>query len=161
MEATAVKLIRDKLKAVKSKDGVPAPLIIICDNLKLFDEMYGGVTWDDANNILWVTRSKENWIQGNRGRCEFETTATTYDHIQYITLAHTTEALVDVLKDELGYSDEAVAELIKRFAPEQTQYLKSIMTKEQLEYLEKRNAEKAEFYAFDHSVKSDLKSFIE
>ena len=148
--------IRDRFKQIKNNAGGDAPLYVIGDNLKLFDEQYGFFTWDDGNEILWVTRRPENWIYGFRGtKCNLETIALAYDQIQYIGVMYTTEKLIDTMKAAMSYTDDQIKEIIKQLDPTPDQYLNSIRTKEQLEYLKKeQDSEIDAFYVFDHNVKA-------
>lgn len=156
MTKDQVVLIRDTLHAIPNKlGGNSAPVCIICDNLRSFNETQDFVKWDDDNELIWVTQSPENLDHKNAEQLKrYQTIVTSYDHIQYIFADYTQEAMNAYMKDQLGFTDEQ-AELARRmYNPTPEEMLKSIRTGEQLEWIKEHTAKyEEEVYSKDNNIK--------
>lgn len=157
MDKNTVITIRDTFHAVPNKQGNnSAPVFVICDNLRVFDEQNHFLKWDDVKEILWVTMSPEFInARGYRKDAKIQTIAVAYEQIQYIGIQYTTEVLEKYMKGVIGFEDEQVDLIQKHLDPTGDQIIKSIRTKAQLEVLEEQDEWQKEQEAIDHNVVVD------
>lgn len=159
MTKDTVIYIRNLFGTIKNNSGNPAPLSIIADNLKLFDEQYMVIYWDDEHEILFVTRSAEKVYgqTGNRIRANIETVAVAYDQIQFITVSYTGEKLIkSTLPATFKFSDELTNKLIRTYDPSDSEITKNLMTPAQIESLKPDQEWIKEQYELDHNVKPKI-----
>lgn len=160
MTKDTVTYIRNLFATVKNNSGNPAPLSVVADNLKLFDEQYMVIFWDDEHEIMFATRAAEKIYgqTGNRVRASIETVAVAYDQIQYITVAYTGEKLLaSDLPATFKMPNELVAKLISLYNPSDKDATRNIMTPEQIEALKPDQEWIKAQYDLDHVVKPKIK----
>ena len=84
MEIADVIKIREILKSVKDVNGDPAAISIVGDNMKLADERFDFLKWDDDNGILYIL--KQNPEKGIVGKAKINVMCTAYENIQYMSV---------------------------------------------------------------------------
>lgn len=160
MTKDTVTYIRNLFATIKNNSGNPAPLSVIADNLKLFNDQDMVLYWDDEHEILFVTRSAEKIYgqTGSRVRAPIETVAVAYDQIQYITVAYTGEKfMASDLPSTLKISNGLAAKLISLYDPTDEEIVKNIMTPAQIDSLKPDQNWIKDQYALNHVVKPKIK----
>lgn len=155
MEFTQLKTIRDGLRTILNKSGNPAPIFVIVDNLKMFDESINFMKWDDDNQILWVFQRTENILRNVGEQARIQLIATSYEHIQYVGTRFTGNELSTYVKNIPGLelTDEQVLNIRQYLAPTLEEFEKSIRTEAQIEALKVQDKFIEQQMALDHSVK--------
>ena len=155
MTKDQVVLIRDALHAIpNNQGGDSAPICVICDNNRLYDETKYFIKWDDDNELMWVLMPPENLDNKNFAQlCKYQTMVTAYEHIQYIFAIYTQEALDSYMKDTMGLTDDQAALAKLLYNPTDEQMLKSIRTGEQLDHIAETTEAYEDFvYGQDNNV---------
>lgn len=152
--------VRDMLRNTPNKTGIvgQSPVFIIVDNLRIIDERFHCVKWDDENELVYAFMSPEAWgaNQGIGTKAPMQLIVTQYEHIQYIGQQFNYESLKNYIGPQLELTDQQIENIRKFTDPSGDERLKSIRTKPQMDVLTKEDEYRKSQMDYDHLRPRDI-----
>ena len=136
MEKTAVKLVRDKRKAVNANKATPVSgLLVYGDNNHKYNLGFVPTIWDDANEMLIVAhQNSDPYTDGYREPLQI--TVMPYEMIQYIHVNMDLQNARALMK-EFGFEDKIIDIFLNEQCPTTDMYSFGAVRKGELEEIYK------------------------
>lgn len=136
MEKTAVKLVRDKRKAVNANKATPVSgLLVYGDNNHKYNLGFVPTIWDDANEMLIVAhQNSDPYTDGYREPLQI--TVMPYEMIQYMHVNMDLQNARALMK-EFGFEDKIIDIFLNEQCPTTDMYSFGVVRKGELEEIYK------------------------
>lgn len=140
MEKTAVKLVRDKRKAVNSNHDTPVSgMLVYGDNNHKYNLGFVPTIWDDNNEVLIVAHQNSD-PSTDTYREPFQLTVVPYEMIQYLHINMDLQNARAVMK-EFGFEDKIINLFLNEQAPTTDMYAFGAVRKGELDEIYKLREE--------------------
>ena len=136
MEKTAVKLVRDKRKAVNSNHDTPVSgMLVYGDNNHKYNLGFVPTIWDDNNEVLIVAHQNSDPLTDTY-REPFQLTVVPYEMIQYLHINMDLQNARALMK-EFGFEDKIINLFLNEQAPTTDMYAFGAVRKGELDEIYK------------------------
>lgn len=140
MEKTAVKLVRDKRKAVNSNHDTPVSgMLVYGDNNHKYNLGFVPTIWDDNNEVLIVAHQNSDPLTDTY-REPFQLTVVPYEMIQYLHINMDLQNARAIMK-EFGFEDKIINLFLNEQAPTTDMYAFGAVRKGELDEIYKLREE--------------------
>lgn len=140
MEKTAVKLVRDKRKAVNSNHDTPVSgMLVYGDNNHKYNLGFVPTIWDDNNEVLIVAHQNSD-PSTDTYREPFQLTVVPYEMIQYLHINMDLQNARAIMK-EFGFEDKIINLFLNEQAPTTDMYAFGAVRKGELDEIYKLKEE--------------------
>ena len=140
MEKTAVKLVRDKRKAVNSNHDTPVSgMLVYGDNNHKYNLGFVPTIWDDNNEVLIVAHQNSD-PSTDTYREPFQLTVVPYEMIQYLHINMDLQNARAIMK-EFGFEDKIINLFLNEQAPTTDMYAFGAVRKGELDEIYKLREE--------------------
>lgn len=140
MEKTAVKLVRDKRKAVNSNHDTPVSgMLVYGDNNHKYNLGFVPTIWDDTNEMLIVAHQNSD-PSTDTYREPFQLTVVPYEMIQYLHINMDLQNARAIMK-EFGFEDKIINLFLNEQAPTTDMYAFGAVRKGELDEIYKLREE--------------------
>ncbi len=140
MEKTAVKLVRDKRKAVNSNHDTPVSgMLVYGDNNHKYNLGFVPTIWDDTNEVLIVAHQNSDPLTDTY-REPFQLTVVPYEMIQYLHINMDLQNARAIMK-EFGFEDKIINLFLNEQAPTTDMYAFGAVRKGELDEIYKLREE--------------------
>lgn len=140
MEKTAVKLVRDKRKAVNSNHDTPVSgMLVYGDNNHKYNLGFVPTIWDDANEMLIVAHENSDPLTDTY-REPFQLTVVPYEMIQYLHINMDLQNARAIMK-EFGFEEKIINLFLNEQAPTTDMYAFGAVRKGELDEIYKLKEE--------------------
>lgn len=140
MEKTAVKLVRDKRKAVNSNHDTPVSgMLVYGDNNHKYNLGFVPTIWDDTNEMLIVAHQNSD-PSTDTYREPFQLTVVPYEMIQYLHINMDLQNARAIMK-EFGFEDKIINLFLNEQAPTTDMYAFGAVRKGELDEIYKLKEE--------------------
>ena len=140
MEKTAVKLVRDKRKAVNSNHDTPVSgMLVYGDNNHKYNLGFVPTIWDDNNEMLIVAHQNSD-PSTDTYREPFQLTVVPYEMIQYLHINMDLQNARAIMK-EFGFEDKIINLFLNEQAPTTDMYAFGAVRKGELDEIYKLREE--------------------
>ena len=140
MEKTAVKLVRDKRKAVNSNHDTPVSgMLVYGDNNHKYNLGFVPTIWDDNNEVLIVAHQNSDPLTDTY-REPFQLTVVPYEMIQYLHINMDLQNARAIMK-EFGFEDKIINLFLNEQAPTTDMYAFGAVRKGELDEIYKLKEE--------------------
>lgn len=140
MEKTAVKLVRDKRKAVNSNHDTPVSgMLVYGDNNHKYNLGFVPTIWDDTNEVLIVAHQNSDPLTDTY-REPFQLTVVPYEMIQYLHINMDLQNARALMK-EFGFEDKIINLFLNEQAPTTDMYAFGAVRKGELDEIYKLREE--------------------
>ena len=140
MEKTAVKLVRDKRKAVNSNHDTPVSgMLVYGDNNHKYNLGFVPTIWDDANEVLIVAHQNSD-PSTDTYREPFQLTVVPYEMIQYLHINMDLQNARAIMK-EFGFEEKIINLFLNEQAPTTDMYAFGAVRKGELDEIYKLREE--------------------
>ena len=140
MEKTAVKLVRDKRKAVNSNHDTPVSgMLVYGDNNHKYNLGFVPTIWDDNNEVLIVAQQNSD-PSTDTYREPFQLTVVPYEMIQYLHINMDLQNARAIMK-EFGFEDKIINLFLNEQAPTTDMYAFGAVRKGELDEIYKLREE--------------------
>ena len=140
MEKTAVKLVRDKRKAVNSNHDTPVSgMLVYGDNNHKYNLGFVPTIWDDNNEVLIVAHQNSDPLTDTY-REPFQLTVVPYEMIQYLHINMDLQNARALMK-EFGFEDKIINLFLNEQAPTTDMYAFGAVRKGELDEIYKLREE--------------------
>lgn len=140
MEKTAVKLVRDKRKAVNSNHDTPVSgMLVYGDNNHKYNLGFVPTIWDDNNDVLIVAHQNSD-PSTDTYREPFQLTVVPYEMIQYLHINMDLQNARAIMK-EFGFEDKIINLFLNEQAPTTDMYAFGAVRKGELDEIYKLREE--------------------
>ena len=140
MEKTAVKLVRDKRKAVNSNHDTPVSgMLVYGDNNHKYNLGFVPTIWDDNNEVLIVAHQNSDPLTDTY-REPFQLTVVPYEMIQYLHINMDLQNARAIMK-EFGFEEKIINLFLNEQAPTTDMYAFGAVRKGELDEIYKLKEE--------------------
>lgn len=140
MEKTAVKLVRDKRKAVNSNHDTPVSgMLVYGDNNHKYNLGFVPTIWDDNNEVLIVAHQNSDPLTDTY-REPFQLTVVPYEMIQYLHINMDLQNARALMK-EFGFEEKIINLFLNEQAPTTDMYAFGAVRKGELDEIYKLREE--------------------
>lgn len=140
MEKTAVKLVRDKRKAVNSNHDTPVSgMLVYGDNNHKYNLGFVPTIWDDNNEVLIVAHQNSDPLTDTY-REPFQLTVVPYEMIQYLHINMDLQNARALMK-EFGFEEKIINLFLNEQAPTTDMYAFGAVRKGELDEIYKLKEE--------------------
>ena len=140
MEKTAVKLVRDKRKAVNSNHDTPVSgMLVYGDNNHKYNLGFVPTIWDDNNEVLIVAHQNSDPLTDTY-REPFQLTVVPYEMIQYLHINMDLQNARAIMK-EFGFEEKIINLFLNEQAPTTDMYAFGAVRKGELDEIYKLREE--------------------
>lgn len=140
MEKTAVKLVRDKRKAVNSNHDTPVSgMLVYGDNNHKYNLGFVPTIWDDNNEVLIVAHQNSD-PSTDTYREPFQLTVVPYEMIQYLHINMDLQNARAIMK-EFGFEEKIINLFLNEQAPTTDMYAFGAVRKGELDEIYKLREE--------------------
>lgn len=140
MEKTAVKLVRDKRKAVNSNHDTPVSgMLVYGDNNHKYNLGFVPTIWDDNNEVLIVAHQNSD-PSTDTYREPFQLTVVPYEMIQYLHINMDLQNARAIMK-EFGFEEKIINLFLNEQAPTTDMYAFGVVRKGELDEIYKLREE--------------------
>lgn len=140
MEKTAVKLVRDKRKAVNSNHDTPVSgMLVYGDNNHKYNLGFVPTIWDDTNEMLIVAHENSDPLTDTY-REPFQLTVVPYEMIQYLHINMDLQNARALMK-EFGFEEKIINLFLNEQAPTTDMYAFGAVRKGELDEIYKLKEE--------------------
>ena len=140
MEKTAVKLVRDKRKAVNSNHDTPVSgMLVYGDNNHKYNLGFVPTIWDDNNEVLIVAHQNSDPLTDTY-REPFQLTVVPYEMIQYLHINMDLQNARALMK-EFGFEEKIINLFLNEQAPTTDMYAYGAVRKGELDEIYKLREE--------------------
>lgn len=140
MEKTAVKLVRDKRKAVNSNHDTPVSgMLVYGDNNHKYNLGFVPTIWDDTNEMLIVAHQNSDPLTDTY-REPFQLTVVPYEMIQYLHINMDLQNARALMK-EFGFEEKIINLFLNEQAPTTDMYAFGAVRKGELDEIYKLREE--------------------
>ena len=140
MEKTAVKLVRDKRKAVNSNHDTPVSgMLVYGDNNHKYNLGFVPTIWDDNNDVLIVAHQNSDPLTDTY-REPFQLTVVPYEMIQYLHINMDLQNARALMK-EFGFEEKIINLFLNEQAPTTDMYAFGAVRKGELDEIYKLREE--------------------